>query len=139
MLSIERDELSSDALQLRKSDRRSRQFHTLITNWDLATEFSNMIFLPCNDCAHDFLRNFVKLVQVIGLGGRFLLSLSSCTFVGLHDREPTITVARFGLTFLSSPSVPITAFQISSQGGVASSYGMVNKGLSHLVMPFGSS
>lgn len=52
---------------------------------------------------------------------------------------PTIKVAWLGFTSFEFPSEPIIASQISSKGGFSSSYGTVNSGLSHRVMPFGSS
>lgn len=51
----------------------------------------------------------------------------------------TITVAWLGFTSFAFPSEPMIASQISSKGGISSSYGTVNSGLSHLVIPFGSS
>src|SRR5450432_2781578 len=51
-----------------------------------------------------------------------------------------MTVAWFGRTITLFPSsVPIIASQIISHGGASSPHRTVNKGLSHLAIPFGSS
>lgn len=44
-----------------------------------------------------------------------------------------------GLTTFTLPSLPTRASHISSQGGVSSSSTTMNRGLSHRVMPLGSS
>lgn len=139
VLPIQGDELSSNTLQLRKSHWRSRELYDLIAKCHLSTHFSDMIFLPGYDGSHDFLRDFVKLVKIVRLGNGFLASVSFFSTVLVRNHNVTITVAKFGLTFFNSPSEPINAFQMASHGGTESSYGTVKRGLSHLVMPFGSS
>jgi hypothetical protein len=51
----------------------------------------------------------------------------------------TSTVAWFGRTTFIFPSLPTMASHIWSKGGVSSSSSTVKRGLSHRVMPFGSS
>jgi len=55
------------------------------------------------------------------------------------QRQFTSIVAVLGLTVFAFPSDPTMASQIFSHGGFSSSKGTVKSGLSHLVMPFGSS
>ncbi len=59
-------------------------------------------------------------------------------WTGSHSLH-TKTVAWWGFIVFEFRSDPIRASQIASKGGVSSSYSTVKRGLSHRVMPFGSS
>lgn len=93
VLPIEGDELSTDPLQLGKADRRSGQLYHLIADRNLATNLTDVVFLPLNDLAHDFLGDLVELIQIIRLGSWLLLSISVVTFSHISLLKLTITVA----------------------------------------------
>jgi hypothetical protein len=96
-----------------------------------------VVFLVCQDLREDVGRGLVELVEVVLLRCWFLgdVRKSSHRIVGIR----TSTVARFAFTTFILPSVPTRASHICSHGGVSSSSTTMNRGLSHRVMPLGSS
>jgi len=97
-----------------------------------------VIFLVYHDLGKDIGRRLVELVEIVLLCRRFLGKGQTVVWQGRPEVR-TSTVARFGLTVFILPSLPTMASHIWSHGGVLSSSTTINRGLSHLVMPLGSS
>lgn len=143
MLPVQGDELPAYALELRERHRACGQLDGLLDVGDgyHTAAFSGMVLLVGHDLGKNVRRGLVKLVEVVLLRCGFLGKMSKRVELELEGRcmVLTRTVAWFGLTTFAFPSVPIRASQILSNGGVSSSSSTVNRGLSHRVMPFGSS
>jgi hypothetical protein len=127
------------ALQLWEGHGCSREFDGLLDVWNLylASAFPLVVFLVCQDLCEDVGCGLVKLVEVVLLRCWFLEAVRKSRHVIVGVR--TSTVARFALTTFILPSLPTRASQICAHGGVASSSTTMNSGLSHRVMPLGSS
>jgi hypothetical protein len=139
VLAVHCNELSAYALQLWEGHGCSREFDGLLDVWNLyvASTFPLVVFLVCQYLCEDVGRGLVELVEVVLLRCGFLEVVRKSRH-GVRGVR-TSTVARFALTTFILPSLPTRASQIWSHGGVASSSTTMNRGLSHRVMPLGSS
>lgn len=140
MLSVHGDELAAYALQLWQGHGRGRKLDGLlyVLYRYLTTSFSLVVFLVCHDLGEDVRRCLVELVEVVLFRCWFLMGSARRTRWEGSLRH-TSTVAIFGLTTFVLPSLPMRASHIWSHGGVSSSSTTMNSGLSHRVMPLGSS
>jgi len=131
--------LAAYALELGECDGGCREFDGRRDRGEGygAAFFADVVFLPVCDLGEDVGGCFVEFVEVVLFCRWFLGGVRMGYYV--CETKHTKTVAWFGLTTLSFPSLPINASQIWSKGGVSSSSRTVKSGLSHLVMPLGSS